>query len=228
MKRSLLLALPLLFSVACAMPAEEDDASVARLQAAGSLGGPGSFPTGPCPFGPNVAPATNNRTISFDDVASGTIVDSAYACYGVQFTCVMCSSGHAFALNDGFSNNAVSLFASGLPEYDARSGAVKAAFTSILDGSPRTRTTASVSARPVVFSEATTTPTAQPFLEAFDAGGTLLQKVLYPIAYGSAGWGSWQTLTIQRPQADIAYVYFSSQYTGNTPVYGEFDNFLAQ
>ena len=54
--------------------------------------------------------------------------------------------------------------------------------------------------------------TNQPFLEAYGEGDQYLGKVLYPIAYGSPGYGSWQTLTFSSPTANIRSVRFSSQY----------------
>jgi hypothetical protein len=170
-------------------------------------------------------PLPSSVTIDFDNspggaVAPGSIVDSTYTSSGVTFTCVVCSSGHAYAL-PAVGGNVVSLFAPpSLPFFDARWGAVRATFAT-------PRRSVSIEATPVLPPEWTTTPTAKPWLEAFDANNNLVGAVqYYPFNYGDPSWGTAQTLTITSASANIAYVQFSSQAAapGGTPVYGQFDN----
>ncbi|HYP89119.1 MAG TPA: hypothetical protein VEQ59_13225, partial [Polyangiaceae bacterium] len=103
----------------------------------------------------------------------------------------------------------------GLSIFDARYGALEASFS-------QSKSTVSIDAQAVVFPEQLSTPVARPFIEAYDAAGNLLTRTHYP-AYGSAGFGSWQTLTVSA--SGIRRVRFSSQAPGtSTPVYGSFDN----
>jgi hypothetical protein len=173
----------------------------------------------------NRPPLQYTALIDFDTspagaVASGAIVDGTYGAAGVTFTCVYCTSGHAYAALSATGNNAVSLFAQPSdPGFDARWGAVKASF-----GSPRS--SVSIDATAVPMAEDLGPPVARPFLEAFDAAGNFIPPVVYyPFAYGAAGYGTPQTLTVTSSTSSIAYVLFSSQAPGGTgPVYGVFDN----
>lgn len=172
-------------------------------------------------------PTSFTATIDFDSspggpVASGTMVDNTYASTGVTFSCVSCSSGHAFALFFGLSgNNAVSLFAPpAFGPFDARFGAVQATFAS-------PRSTVSIDATPMLSAEfGGGAPVARPFIEAFDAAGNLIVPVVrYPFFPGTAGFGTTQTLTVTSPTANVHHVLFSTQHPGPTPpVYGSFDN----
>jgi len=151
-------------------------------------------------------------------ILDGTIVDSTYASWGVTFTCVACSSGHAYARSQGRTGNGVSLvpspFASG---FDSRFGAVRADFTS-----PRSFVSIDALGTPVT--EPLNQVQVRPWLEAYDATNTLISRVYYP-AYGTPGFRQWQTLRIDAPAANIKYVLFSSQYFAGYPaVLGAFDN----
>ena len=154
-------------------------------------------------------------------VAANSIVDTSYTGYGVTFSCVSCATGHAYARPISSGSNGVSLIdpsSSILPFFDARSGALKAEFSTA-------RSWVSIDARPVLPPEYVGTPVGMPWLEAYDANGTLLAKTLYPFSYGQAGWGSMQTLVVSASSAAIKYVRFSSRaVAGTPPVYGEFDN----
>lgn len=155
-------------------------------------------------------------------VAAGSIVDTRYtAGYGVTFSCVSCTSGHAFARPISSGSNGVSLIdpaSSFLPFFDARNGAVKAEFAT-------PRSWVSIDARPVLAPEFAGTPVGMPWLEAYDSNGNFLSKMLYPITFGQTGWGSVQTLTVSSTTAAIKFVRFSSRaVAGTPPVYGEFDN----
>jgi hypothetical protein len=153
-------------------------------------------------------------------VANDTVVDATYASKGVTFSCIVCTSGHGVARTPGRSGNGVSLWRvadSGLPFFDARWGAVRADFTT-------PRSSVSIDALEVQPPEWLGTPLGKPWLEAYDTNNALVGQVYYP-AYGTTGFGQWQTLTIDTGVANIAYVRFSSKYvSGSPPVYGEFDN----
>ncbi len=152
-------------------------------------------------------------------IADGTIVDATYASLGVTFTCVACSSGHAFAPQPGRTGNGVSLWQSPyVPVYDARYGAVRADFST-------PRSSVSVDVLAVLPPEYLGTPLARPWFEAYNAAGQLIGSTVYYPAYGTAGFGQWQTLRIDDPNGSIKYVRFSSQHFNSSPsVYGSFDN----
>jgi len=152
-------------------------------------------------------------------LADGTVVDTSYSALGVTFTCIVCSSGHAYARAPGRTGNGVSLFqAPYVPVYDARYGAVRADFAS-------PRSFVSIDSLGVLPPEWLGTPAARPWIEAYDANNTMIARTYYP-AYGDPAWGTWQTLTVTAPAGSaIKYVRFSSQYfQGVPPVYGSFDN----
>src|SRR5581483_5203064 len=161
------------------------------------------------------------QRITFDDVPDGTIINTHYP--GVQFTAVGTGgSANVYArksVSAASAPNVVSLFAPpSLPFFDRRYGGIQATFET-----PQAEV--SLDAQPVLPPEYLGTPRALPFLQAFDANWHFLGVVYYPIPYGAAGYGSWQTLRIKLPTASIKYVQFASQYIyGTPPVYGQFDN----
>ena len=152
-------------------------------------------------------------------IADGTAVDATYTSLGVTLTCVVCTSGHAFARSPGRVGNGVSLVASPTyPLYDSRSGAVRADFTT-------PRSSVSIDVLAVLPVEYAGKPVARPWFEAFNAAGQLIGSTVYYPAYGTAGFGQWQTLTINDPTGSIKFVRFSSQHYSSSPsVYGVFDN----
>lgn len=152
-------------------------------------------------------------------IADGTTVDATYNSLGVTLTCIVCTSTHAFARSPGRAGNGVSLFAyPNIPLYDSRNGAVRAEFST-------PRSWVSIDALAVLPPEWAGTPTARPWLEAYDAAGNKLGSTVYYPAYGTSGWGQWQTLRIDDPTGSIKFVRFSSQHFNNSPsVYGSFDN----
>jgi hypothetical protein len=160
-------------------------------------------------------------TLGSTPVANGSVVDTAYTGYGVTLSCVVCTSGHAFARALSNANNGVSLVdpqTSVLPYFDARNGAVIATFNT-------GRSWVSIDAAPVLPPEFKGTPVSMPWIEAYDANGNFLAKTLYPIAYGQPGYGDAHTLTVSSGSASIKSVRFSSRYvSGTPPVYGTFDN----
>jgi len=203
--------LPLVFTSACGEPPDGDAQAVVETN--GAISSP-----------PHKVPNLGPTLVDFDTspsgaVAAGTLVDTTYASQGVTFTCVSCSSGHAYAEPRAVGNNAVTLFTPPSPPgFDARFGAVKSVFAT-------PATSVSIQAIAVPTAEYVVNPVAKPFLEAFDASNNLLVKVLYQPDYGDANYGTAQTLTVTSSTASIAYVVFSSQAPGNdTPVLGVFDN----
>jgi hypothetical protein len=165
-------------------------------------------------------------TVNFDDVVSGTaIAANQYA--GVTFSTVAPAGRPVYAATwpqaAKSAPNLVTLTPPNvLPAFDARDGAIKAQFSSL-------QLSVSIDALPLVTPETLGQKvTNQPFLEAFGDNDVFLGKVLYPLAEGSPGYGSWQTLTISSPTANIRYVLFSCQHTSGPAVYGMFDNLYFQ
>ncbi|HEY3255078.1 MAG TPA: hypothetical protein VGJ91_14055 [Polyangiaceae bacterium] len=152
-------------------------------------------------------------------IADGAIVDSTYSSQGVTFSCVSCTSGHAFARLPGKVGNGVSLVASPtLPLYDSRFGAVRADFNT-------PRSSVSLDVLGVLPPEYLGTPVARPWLEAYNSANQMIGSTVYYPAYGTAGFGQWQTLRIDDPTASIKWIRFSSQHYSSSPsVYGSFDN----
>lgn len=152
-------------------------------------------------------------------IADGTTVDATYASAGVSFTCVVCTSGHAFARAPGRAGNGVSVFASpAVPWYDSRYGAVRADFTT-------PRSWVSIDVLAILPPEYAGTPVARPWFEAYNASGQLIGSTVYYPSYGTTGFGQWQTLRIDDPSGSIKYVRFSSQHFSSSPsVYAAFDN----
>ncbi len=152
-------------------------------------------------------------------IADGAVVDATYASLGVTFTCVVCSSGHAYARLSGRTGNGVSLWQSPyVPVYDSRYGAVRADFST-------PRSSVSIDVLAVLPPEYLGTPVARPWFEAYNAAGKMIGSTVYYPAYGTTGFGQWQTLRIDDATASIKYVRFSSQHFNSSPsVYGSFDN----
>jgi len=160
--------------------------------------------------------------INFDNtpaqasLADGAIVDATYTSLGVTFSCMVCSSGHAFARSTGRTGNGVSMIASPIfAAYDSHSGAVRADFTTA-------RSWVSVDVLAVMAPEHLGTTSAKPWVQAFNAAGQVVGTKYYP-AYGTPGFGQWQTLRIDDPAGSIKFVLFSSQHDA-PQVFGKFDN----
>ena len=163
-------------------------------------------------------------------LADGAVIDTVYAsALGVTFSGIKCApgqgcvNGHAFArasVGAESAPNVVTQDASTLPFFNARYGAVRADFASA-------RTWVSIDVMPVLTAaDWIVPPTSQPWFEAYDANNNLVGQVYYPIAYGAANWGSYQTLRIDAGSARIKWVRFSAQPPGSNTaeVFGEFDN----
>lgn len=166
----------------------------------------------------------SSALINFDDALNGTLINTRYP--GITFTNPI--GGNIFARASGSapsSPNVVSVFntGAGLPQFDARFGAVDA----ILDS---TVGSVSIDARPVAPLEFLTALTRRPFLQAFDSSGALIAQVNYagalPTASGAVG--PVETLSFTSTANIIKRVRFSAQNPGNTgeipATYGLFDN----
>jgi subtilase family serine protease len=169
--------------------------------------------------------------IDFDDVSDGMIIDSQYSELGVTFYSLIncttpdpgscetgCETGHAYAREAiplaASSPNVVSIFGPQCSDpcfdptfaFAAEQGAAEAHFST-------PQKSVSIDAKGIQGLDPLGEHTERPFLQACGARGCVcdyLETVYYPY-HGEPGWGTWQTLTITRPSADIAYVRFSSQ-----------------
>lgn len=161
--------------------------------------------------------------IDFDDVASGTNINSYYSAEGVTFGCFngtmsnMCS-GNAYAVTSILANsapNVISLLSTpGGALTDERYGYFRATFSAPVS-------VVSIDAKAVLPPEYLGSTTNKPFLQAFDSSNNWLATVDYSLAVSTEGW---ETLSISRATNDIAYVAFSSYSSSGHPVYGMFDN----
>jgi hypothetical protein len=220
MKNVLLLALAALPLVACGGAVEEGSFDENVGTAESELANPY----------PSSYVINFDRDPSGNPLADGAVIDTTYtSSLGVTFSAISCvpgmgcASGHAFARTaSGASSvpNVVSQNDNSLPFFNARYGAVRADFTTA-------RSWVSIDVMPVLTAaDWIVPPTAQPWFEAYDANGTLVGQVHYPIAFGAANWGTYQTLRIDAASASIKWVRFSVQPPGNNTaeVFGDFDN----
>jgi hypothetical protein len=163
--------------------------------------------------------------IKFDDVPDNTVIDSHYP--GVTFASITTNparqwSAYARSVTGaGSAPNVVSLHGpgGGFPAFDAGDGGIQASFAS-----PQLHV--SIDACPVIPPEYLAAVTNKPFLQAFDASGTVVQSVDYGPNYGDTNWGSWQTLSISAASAVITKIVFSSHRSSGTHVYGLFDRLV--
>jgi len=180
-------------------------------------------------------------TITFDNVASGTVIDTAYTgltfagvTMNAQGNIVPIAGSHIYAVNDPTAprapcalpgplclsvggNVATMNPPSQLPWIQGAQGAIQVKFAT---GKPWV----SVMARPSNLPE--TTSTNEPYLVAYGPSGYLGEAV-YPSASQSPTppWGTFKTLTYTAPAGQtISFVLLSTQQRGGPPVLGEFDN----
>jgi hypothetical protein len=197
-------------------------------------------------FAAGYVPRASAGQINFDDVASGTVIDTHYP--GVTFGCVVCGSGHAYArdMNAWGSTtaatdpNVLTLIgppgsgdpnASTLTSFNATYGAVTVIFAA-------PQRTVTIQARPQLPLEYLGSGLNKPYLEAYSSttqnASTLLGRVLYPLNYGSGGYcdtagsacgGPWLPLTFTSASDNIVSLRLSSQISQGGPnVYADFDN----
>ena len=159
----------------------------------------------------------------FDDAADGAVINTRYS--GVVFTNPIGGDIYArLSLSAPSLSNVVSVFASGVPAFDARYGAVDAHLATPVK-------VVKIDARPVAPLEFLDTLSRRPFLQAFDSANNLLGTVYYagPLPTGSGEIGPTETLTFVSTANNIAVARWSTQNPltppGFTPTYGLFDNF---
>lgn len=175
-------------------------------------------------------------TITFDDVASGTLINAQYS--GVTFGCFngtgvsnLCSgnptnvsgAGNAYAVSSptAASPSNVISFTSGIPlgVFAVENlGFFSATFSSPVSS-------VSIDALPVLAAEGVGAARDVPFIQAFNSAGQFLTSASY--VYGACNPLTtacpYQTLTVSNP--NIAFVAFSSTTgAGSFPVFGMFDN----
>ncbi len=193
-------------------------------------------------------PLQTEGLITFDDVPSGTLIGSTYE-PDVTFSAlvpngqnVIVSSPNVYALADVGHVPAVSCSTtyvtsppsctpSGndvtiaqppalLPEYSGRDGGVKAVFAT-------PKTWVGIMAKPYLGIESLGPVTNEPFIEAFDPSGNYLGETLYPYAYGTPQWGSWENMVLTAPAGTtIGSIIFATQANSvsSAEVFAEFDN----
>lgn len=186
-------------------------------------------------------------TITFNDVASGTVVNSHYTNLGVTFSVVVggpsgqpvASTQNVYATADPSAPAPTSTSCMSLwftcpggnfvtlnppPQvawFGGASGAVKATFAS-------PKSWVSITARPSLLPGLPIIqPTNEPYLVANDASGNYLGQALYPYASTDPRWGTFQTLLFQAPAGkSIGSVLLSVQQQGGSSsvVVAEFDD----
>jgi hypothetical protein len=162
--------------------------------------------------------------VSFDDAPDGTVINVRYP--GVTFTNPI--GGNVYArYGTGFApsaSNVVSVFATGIPAFNAFYGAVDAYLATPVG-------VVMIDVRPLAPPEFLTPLTKKPFLQAFDSANNLLGTVYYsgPLPTGGGELGAKEALTFSSPANNIAAVRFSVQNPSSSPsgpaTYGFFDNF---
>jgi len=164
-------------------------------------------------------------TITFDIVADGTVIDTAFAAQGVTFDNPIGGSIYARAVATSASPpNVVSVLQTGFPAFDARSGAVEAVFAA-----PQSHV--SIDAAIVRAPEGLGTPQNAPKLEIYDTLGALLTTVSWDFATipqpPAGGITGYETLAFNSGASDIGKVrFFSSQPGGSPSNFGLFDNLV--
>lgn len=180
---------------------------------------------------PPLRPPPNFRRtvmIDFENVASGTAVDTLYSAQSVSFASVTTNppkrwSAYAMAMNLGAAQSGKNVLtltnATGLPLFDARYGAVEATFSQLQQ---------SVS----VWAYALDSPEClggnydnRPFMEAYDTNGTYLGKARTQLGPQDANFfGHWHPISFSSASRNIQRIRLSSQAQGCPWVYTAFDN----
>lgn len=187
----------------------------------------GTIPQRP-PFRPPPNP-WRTVTLTFDDVASGTAVDTTYASAGVTFASVTYPprtwSAYAREMPSGAANapsgkNVLSLIETtpAFPWFDARYGAVEASFSQL-------QQSITIWAYAVDAPEGSGSADNRPFMEAYDSAGTYLGKVKTQLGIHDANFlNHWHPLSFSSASRNIARIRLSSQANGLPWVYTAFDN----
>ncbi|PKO39485.1 MAG: hypothetical protein CVU33_05050 [Betaproteobacteria bacterium HGW-Betaproteobacteria-6] len=167
-------------------------------------------------------------TLTFDDVAHGTAVDTTYAGTGVTLASVTYPprtwSAYARQMPQGANGqsgkNVLSIIDNdpAYPWFDARYGAIEATFSQL-------QQSVSVWAYAMNSPEGAGTADNRPFLEAYDASGKYLGKALTQLGIHDANFiGHWHPLSFSSASRNIAKVRLSSQANGLPWTYTAFDN----
>lgn len=159
--------------------------------------------------------------INFDDVADGAPINTHYP--GVTLATVLpgqAAKGPVYARkiwDQANPSNVMSPLApTAIPAFDDGSGFIEVSF------SKPTRQV-SIDALALAFYDLRPV-TSKPYLEAYDAGGKRIARVVYPPKAGDAAWGTWQRLEFTSGATDIVRLHIGSERSStSSPVYGMFD-----
>jgi hypothetical protein len=164
--------------------------------------------------------------INFDDVQSGTAIDSHYANLGTEFKSITTSPFDQWSTYAVTSvgaphtgPNSVGLFPSGWPVFNARSGGIRA----------RPLSSGAIWAKPFRSPEALGTDDSRPFLEAFDENESYFTVTRFPVGYSDPAFETWQRMSVVSgltPEAapKIGSVVFSTEAVGANNIWTEFDS----
>ncbi len=174
-----------------------------------------------------ITPLEKSTVISFDDVASDTMIDTHYTGQGVTLAAVLAGTGtrgHVYARNSwniDTAPNGVTLIDPSIATsfFDDATGCVEVRFDS-------PHSWISIDAMPLASPDDLRPITAKPYLDAYDAAGVRLARVSYAPNHGDALWGSWQRLRLDAAGATIRSVRIGSQRDNGCPVYGLFDQLM--
>ncbi len=165
--------------------------------------------------------------INFDDVPSGTVIDTQYLAQGVTLASVLAGSGargHAYARNSWnieTAPNGVSVVDPSIAValFDDATGYVEVRFA-------QSHRWVSIDAMPVASPDDFRPITAKPYLEVYDAAGVRLGRASYPLNHGDPAWGNWQRLRLDIGSGTIRSARIGSQRDNGCPVYGVFDQLM--
>ena len=175
-----------------------------------------------------ITPLEKSTVISFDDVASDTMIDTHYAGQGVTLAAVLAGTGtrgHVYACNSwniDTAPNGVTLIDPSIATsfFDDATGCVEVLFEF-------PHSWVSIDAMPLASPDDLRPITAKPYLDAYDAAGVRLGRVSYAPNHGDALWGSWQRLRLLVLYAvKPCEVRIGSQRDNGCPVYGLFDQLM--
>lgn len=164
--------------------------------------------------------------IDFDNVADGTVINSVYAAQGVTFNNPL-GNADIYARSSSINAsapNVVSVFATGVPAFDARFGAIEAVFAAA-EGK------VSIDAAILRAPEGLGAPINFPKLEIYDTSNNLIAVVNWDFSVTpqppAGGASAFQTLQYTSNVNNIGKVRFLSGQPGGSPSnFGLFDNLV--
>jgi hypothetical protein len=224
-------ALPAAAALSVTARRAEADTAAPPPTASTKMAGPLPFPT----F--SRTPLLLPNFISFNTVANGSIIDTAFS--GLTFAPVTMNAsgalvtlpGHIYATTDpSVPAQPCTLFSCAPggnvvtmnpppqnPWIQGAQGAIQIKFATPVAW-------ASIAVRPSLLPESLGTPTNEPYLVAYGPNGYLGEAVL-PYAYGTPQWNQYNTLQYNAPAGQtISFILLSTQQRGGPPVLAEFDN----